>query len=315
MNKYEEVAKYMYDNQLTYKEMAKYFNKNYTYIYNCIEHTGEEWKLKIKDILKKKKINNCIEMAKNMYDNKLTYEEMSKIYEISIYSVHYKIKLAGQNWKNKIDGMLKEKELIQSLDENNIINKKNINLERVRYMLDNKLTYEEMAQHFNVSVIAIYFNVKVAGKDWETKVNIMLKEKKSENNKNKYIEVVQYMYDNQLSYEETAEFFNISQETLKKYIKSLDKEWYSKINDMLLKRNQNEGNNLKYIEIAQYMLDNKLTYEETAEHFNINSKNIRRYISYAGKDLNGKIKQMLNEKHLYTKNLINNNLLNCQGGI
>ena len=67
--------------------------------------------------------------------------------------------------------------------------------------------------------------------------------------------------------------------------------------------------------VANYIVDNKATIIKTAEHFNINSKNIRRYISYAGKDLNGKIKQMLNEKHLYTKNLINNNLLNCQGGI
>ena len=55
-NKYVEMAKYMYENKLTYEEMAKSYNYSESSIYRCINLSGEFWKSKIGEMLKEKKL-------------------------------------------------------------------------------------------------------------------------------------------------------------------------------------------------------------------------------------------------------------------
>ena len=175
----------------------------------------------------------------------------------------------------------------------------NIHIERIKYMYDNQLSCNEVAKHFNVTDTTIRYSIKIVGKEWETKIKLMLKEKQINNKNNKnneYIEIAQYMYENKLTYLEMAKKYDVTEQCICNYVKLAGKEWVDKINKMLKDKKIEINNNIN-IERAVYILENQLTYKEAAKHFKIGKESMRKSVKLAGGDWYDKINNMLDENN------------------
>ena len=107
---------------------------------------------------------------------------------------------------------------------------------RAQYMYENKLTYEEAAEHFNVKKHAIRESIEMAGDDWKYQINLMLRLKKINKNKNKYNEMAKYMLESKLSYEEMAQHYNTVKGVIRFRIGASDNDLKYKIKQMLKKK-------------------------------------------------------------------------------
>lgn len=141
------------------------------------------------------------------------------------------------------------------------------------YILQNKVSVAEAAEHFNISAIIVSQAVFKLCRTYKPKLFTAIK-MILDNLPSKRTKMIIDMIKNELSIDETAEKFKVCRNTILEGIKELKKSHP----DLYSKAEKLKNKDKKYIKLANYILDNDATIEQTAQEFKMTNQIVRIYI-------------------------------------